>query len=321
MVGIDNFEYIILADSSIGFDTPRQLTKIKGEPIIARTIRLLKENGIKNIIITSHDTRFDNLGVKRYAPRYNDYNPEQKKGYWVSAFPIELLDKPIVFLMGDVYYSENAIKTIISSPTKSILYFCSYKNKSEKYIKHHDEPLGFKVVDYIMFKEHIERVKDYKDSGKAIREPIAWELYRSINNQPLTEHYMTTNYIAINDESCDIDTKMDIVLLEIILGGNMFKLQATEDFSLGRFNEIKEIERHSNKNENGMVYSNDIIKCEKDLAMYLCGENPLHRTVVNLLELEPSKEDLLITDENKIEQLEQEANKKSTKKRQKKSKN
>ena len=46
-------KYIILADSkNNSFDTPRQLTNINGEPLVARTIRLLKENGIKDIIIT-----------------------------------------------------------------------------------------------------------------------------------------------------------------------------------------------------------------------------------------------------------------------------
>ena len=31
------------------WQTPRQLIKIRGEPIVARTIRLLRENGITDI--------------------------------------------------------------------------------------------------------------------------------------------------------------------------------------------------------------------------------------------------------------------------------
>ena len=291
MEEIDSFKYVIMADYSVGFDIPKQLTEINGEPLIKRTIRLLKENGVKDIIITSHDKRFDNLGAIRYEPLYNDYVPN-KKGYWVSAFPEELLNEPVVFLMGDVSYSENAIKTIVNSKTDSILFFCTYQNKDERYIKKHDEPLGFKVVDTTFFKYHINKVKEYKDSGEALREPLAWELYRSINGQPLKEHYMTKNYIAINDESCDIDTLNDIIRLRIRLGGNMIKLQATEDFSLQRFNEIKELERHSNKEENGMVYKDDVFNCEKDLADYLCGNNPLNRAVVKILEIEEPKEQL-----------------------------
>lgn len=211
-------KYIILCDSDNvePFVEPRQLSMVKGERLIERTIRLLKENGVADIMITSHDSRFDNLGAERYEPLYNDYRPREGKGYWVSAFPIELLDKPVCFLLGDVYYSENAIKTIVESNTNSVLFFCTYQNKDERYIKHHDEPLGFKAIDYAMFKEHIERMKDFKASGKAPREPIAWELYRSLNNQPLTIHQMTTNYIAINDETCDVDRLEDVELLNNI---------------------------------------------------------------------------------------------------------
>lgn len=281
-------KYVILADSSVGFETPRQLTKINGEPLIKRTIRLLKENGIKNIIITSHDERFDNLGATRYEPLYNDYIPNER-GYWISAFPIELLNEPICFLMGDVYYSEKAIKTIIETPAYSTMFFCTYQNNSIRYIKHHDEPLAFKVVDYIMFKEHIERIKDFKDSGQAPREPIIWELYRSINNQPLTKHYMTTNYTAINDESCDIDTNNDIIKLQIALGGKfMVKLQATQDFTLEAYNQIKITKRaNEEKKQEGWVYANDELECNETMANYLTGGNDKKIVVAKILEVIP----------------------------------
>ena len=213
-------KYIILSDGTPeGFKTPRQLCLINGEPIIKRTIRLLKENGITDIIITSHDKRFDYLGIERYEPKYNDWNYKKETGYWLSAFPIELLNQPITFLFGDVYYSENAIKTIVNTEAKENLFFCTYENKDERYIKHHDEPLAYKVVDYVMFKKHINRVKTLKDEGKCCREPIVWELYRSMNNQDINTHAMTNNYIAINDESCDIDTFNDIINLEKKVGG------------------------------------------------------------------------------------------------------
>jgi len=292
-------KYIILADSSVGFEIPRQLSVVCGEPIIKRTIRLLKENGIKDILITSHDKRFDNLGATRYEPLYNDYIPN-KQGYWISAFPIELLNEPICFLFGDVYYSENAIKTIVETPTDSTLFFCSYDNKDKKYIKHHDEPLGYKVVDYELFKKHIQKIKDFKDSGKAPREPIVWELYRSINNQPLTEHYMTKNYIAINDESCDIDTNKDIKSLNRKLGGiEMIKLQAIESFTLGRFDELENIERVG-QDTYGRLNTGDKFECIKDLADYLLGDNPVKRAVAKVIEVIPEKK---VEDNKKIETI------------------
>lgn len=213
-------KYIILSDSDNvePFVEPRQLAIIKGEPLIKRTIRLLKENGVKDIIITSHDPRFDNLGATRYEPKYNDYNAKEHKGYWLNAFPRELLTEPVTFLLGDVYYSENAIKTIVNSNTNSTLFFCSDKTKglSEKYIKQHDEPFAYKVVDTELFKNHINLVKRLFDEKITCRHPIVWELYRSINGIWINEHTLNINYVAINDETCDIDRVEDIELLNNI---------------------------------------------------------------------------------------------------------
>lgn len=296
-------KYIILADSSVGFETPRQLSVVCGEPIIKRTIRLLKENGIKDILITSHDKRFDNLGVERYEPKHNDWNAEKKTGYWLNAFPIELLNEPICFLFGDVYYSENAIKTIIKTPTKTTLFFCSYDNKDKKYIKHHDEPLAYKVQDYKLFKKHIEIVKELKDKGECCREPIVWELYRSINGQNINIHEMTKNYIAINDESCDIDTIEDIKSLNRKLGGiEMIKLQAIESFTLERFDELENIERVG-QDTYGRINTNDKFECTKDLADYLLGDNPVKRAVVKVIEVIPEKPKIIEHKKDDVEQI------------------
>lgn len=285
-------KYIILADSSVGFEIPRQLSVVCGEPIIKRTIRLLKENGIKDIIITSHDKRFDNLGVERYEPLHNYYVPNFKdyklnKGYWLNAFPSELLNQPICFLFGDVYYSENAIKTIVNTDTSSTMFFCTYNNKDKHYIKDHDEPLAYKVVDYELFKKHINRVKKLKDKDKCCREPIVWELYRSINNQDINTHIMTNNYIAINDESCDIDTKDDIIKLNKVIGEmKMIKCEAIKEFTLERFNELKNIQRKSIEVK-GKILIGDTFECEKELADYLLGENDKNIVVVKVIEVIP----------------------------------
>ena len=80
-------KYVILSDgTSNSFKTPRQLIEINGEPLICRTIRLLKENEIEDIIVTSHNKRFDNLGAIRYEPKFNDWDYDKETGYWISAF-------------------------------------------------------------------------------------------------------------------------------------------------------------------------------------------------------------------------------------------
>lgn len=308
---------IILCDGTPeGFETPRQLTEINGEPLIKRTIRLLKENGVEDIIITSHDKRFDNLGVERYEPKYNDWDYNKKTGYWLSAFPLEILKEPTTYLFGDVYYSEDAIKTIVNTKTTTTLFFCTYNNKNKKYIKEHDEPLAFKINNINIFKKHISIVKKLKDEGKCEREPIVWELYRSINNQDINKHIMTTNYIAINDESCDIDSKYDIIKLEIKLGGNkMVKCKALQKFNLKAFDELKNIQRATVKADEGTLYKGDTFECNNKMAEYLTGNNDQNVTVVEIIEVIPEK--IVIEDKTEVIKIvpkEEKPKKKSKKK-------
>ena len=284
-------KYVILANSNDKtFDKPRQLMEINGEPLVKRTIRLLKENGIKDILITAYDKRFDGLGAKRYEPIMNDYDYATGKGYWLNAFPFEIMNEPICFIWGDVYFSEEAIKTIVETETNSTLFFCTYNNHSRFYIKEHDEPLAYKIVDNELFKEHVNKVKKLYDEGKTVRHPIVWEVYRSINNQDVNVHKMTKNYVAINDISCDIDSKNDIELLKKVLKGeiNIVKCEATKDFTLERFDELKNIKRKNNfEYEKNKIYIGDVFECNEDLAKYLDGENAKGKIVIKILEVIP----------------------------------
>lgn len=287
--------YIILANSSVGFETPRQLSVIGGERLIDRTIRLLRENGIEEIIVTASDSRFQDVDAKVYKPLGNDYDPEIKKSHWLKAFPEGYMDKPCVYLFGDVYYSENAIKTIIKEDNNNILFFCTYENKCPKYIKHHDEPLAFKVHNFERFRWHIYKLMEMWENDLTVRRPIAWELYRSINGQDVNEHVMTTNYIAINDESCDIDTLRDIEMLKIRLGGgNMIKVEAIENFTLEKFDELKNIVRHSGYDKYGFLNKGDTFECTKEMAEYLTGSNIKGKIVVKVIEVISEKQEAKI---------------------------
>lgn len=284
-------KYVILADSknTQPFKIPRQLLEFNGEKLVQRTARLLKQNGVKDILITSHDKRFDNLGATRYEPLNNDYDPLTSQGYWLNAFPQELLNEPICFLFGDVYYSETAVKKIVETKTNGALFFCTYNNQCEKYIKHHDEPLAYKVVDYDNFKAHIDNVKQLKDNGTCCREPIVWELYRNINSQNINEHVMTKNYVAINDESCDIDTIDDIKKLKIKLGEiEMIKVEVIKEFTLEKFDELENIKRKGNDIQ-GKLFVGDTFECDKDMCDYLMGQNRSNSVVVKVIEVIPEK--------------------------------
>ena len=101
----------------------------------------------------------------------------------------------------------------------------------------------------------------------------------------------------------------------------MIKLQALENFTLERFNEIQDIERAGREQKN-WINKNDTFKCSKDLADYLLGDNPLKRPVVKVIEVKTEyKEDknakiVKITEETKkvLEEKIKPKKKKSSKK-------
>lgn len=199
-------KYIIMCGGNYKqWETPKQLQIVNGETLIARTIRLLKENGITDIAISSNDPRFDNFGVPRLEHK-NDFETNGKKtikGYWVDAF--YPTDESVTYLFGDVYYTDYAISKIRDNSTNGVLFFGSRKINRENYHKEWEEPFAFKVANQEMFRKAIDTCKFMKDKKKTKREPIAWEVYRVLNGIDINTHLIKDNYVAIDDETTDFD--------------------------------------------------------------------------------------------------------------------
>ena len=205
-------KYIIMCGGDYKlFDKPKQLLEINGEPIIARTIRLLKECGVDDIAISSNNPEFDRFGVPvlHHENVWEVRGIENVTGTWVNAF--YPMDEPVCYLMGDVVFSPEAIKKIVNTSTDSVEFFASAPPFSKQYYKPYAEPFGFKVVDTKYFRFCVDRVKTLEAEGKFRRHPIAWELWSVIKTTPINEiNY--SNYTVINDYTCDVDKVSDIDL-------------------------------------------------------------------------------------------------------------
>ena len=200
------------------FDIPKHLSIVKGERIIDRTIRLLRENGIKDIYISTNNPAFDYLWDIPKLKHHNNFTLEKGKsisGFWLDAFYPS--NNPVTYLYGDVYYSDDAIKTIVRTNTDYILFFASRNIRRKDYFKEWEEPFAFKVTNQVKFREYINKAKQLFLDGYCNREPISWELYRIINGYDINQHIIGTNFVAIDDYTTDIDTIEDIKKLEEIL--------------------------------------------------------------------------------------------------------
>ena len=264
-------KYIIMAGGKYEqWETPKQLLKVNGEVIIERTIRLLRENGIKDIAISTNNSIFDYLGIP-LLQHDNSYEYKDGKlyGYWVDAFyPTQ---EETCYIFGDVYFSEEAIKTIIETKTEDIELFGSAPPFADIYSKKWIEPFALKVVDTDHLKKAIQKTKELANEGKTWRKnPIMWDLWTVIKDVPLqtkADEYIY-NYTAINDYTTDVDYKADINRIENsfkIGGKKMVKIECTvtyNDLELGR-----------------LVQVGEQLEVTRDRADYLVNERELAKVV------------------------------------------
>ena len=197
------------------WDKPRQMIRINGEMVIERTIRLLRENGVTNIAISTNDDSFEQFGLP-ILRHENDFVATEYivSGQWVHAFYPTV--EPVCYIFGDVYFSPEAIKTIVETETTDIQFFASAPPFSEKYTKPWAEPFALKVRNTTHLKEAIAQTVAYWEEGQFMRKPIMWELWQVIKGTTLNKIYYD-NYIAINDYTVDIDCEDDALRIESIL--------------------------------------------------------------------------------------------------------
>ena len=197
-------KYIIMCGGRYQFwEMPRHLIEVQGEPIVARTIRLLRENGVKDISISTHDDRFRHFGVPilKHDNYYDAKGYNDMKGYWCNCFyPTEV---PTCYIFGDVIFSPEAIRTIVEYETDDIMLFGSKPPFAKEYPKKYIEPFAFKVQNTQHLRNARDEVKELDALGVFNRKPIAWELWSVICGS--APNRINKSYVAINDYTSDID--------------------------------------------------------------------------------------------------------------------
>lgn len=208
----DEMKYIIMCGGHYTkWERPRQLLEIHGEPIIARTVRLLREKGIEPYI-SSNNPDFEKFApVLYHHNEYEAYGSGNNNGRWTDCF--YPTDDPACYIFGDVVFSPEAINTIVDTQTDDIEFFASAPPFDKRYIKPWAEPFALKVVDQNHLKRAIKQTELFWRQGFYKRKPIMWELWQVIQGYPFNEiHYDT--YVNINDYTCDVDSPEDLKKIE-----------------------------------------------------------------------------------------------------------
>ena len=209
----DNMQVIIMCGGKYrDFERHKALSFVRGEILIERTIRLLKENGIKEWYISTNDPDFDKYGNILHHENSFEASNGKVIGYWVDAF--YPTDKPTIYLHGDVYYTDDAMKKILTlNPSVNTL----IGNELAMNPQHIDmgEPFGWIIVDQKAFRDGINKTKQLQYEGKLARGyAISWELYRVLNGlNPNRMEILEETYLCIKDKTIDVDTPEQIEMV------------------------------------------------------------------------------------------------------------
>lgn len=212
-------KYIIMCGGEYNkFETPKHLSVVNGERLADRTIRLLKEAGVEDIAISSNNPLFDSCGVPRLE-HTNTFKLTEttQEGYWLDAY--YPMTEPVCYIYGDVYFTPEAIKTIVECDRPGNILFGTSMAKNELGMNW-GEPFAYKVNDPETFFNGISEVKILQDRGKTDRMPVTWELYRFLNNLDVNrQRVLDETYICIDDGTDDIDKPEQIEILNSKFGG------------------------------------------------------------------------------------------------------
>lgn len=204
-----NVKYIIMCGGFHVGDDPKHLWMIRKETTLIRAIRLLRDLNESNIIISCNNPIFNKYGTILLQP------DEPKPTCWIDgAFPI-IDEDPVTYIFGDVFFSPDAMKTIVETETSDVEFFASAPPFHPKYPKKYAEPFAFKVTNVQHFKESIDKTRELYKEG-VLKRCIAWELWQVIKGTPLNR-IDYRNYTVINDYTCDIDTKDQAQYLDTLV--------------------------------------------------------------------------------------------------------
>lgn len=196
-------------------DKPKHLIEIDGERLIDRTVRLLIDNGVKDIYVVGPDERYNVEGAELYKATQNPDNGDIDK--FMNSGELWNNDGKTIVLYGDVYFTEVAMKSIVEYKEIDFALHCRPFNSIVT-----GTPYG-ECFALTFWNQHRGELKSVFRMIKAahakgeIDRMGGWEMYKFFmlrrGKYPpgkVNEHWLTeANLNAINDWTDDFDWPED----------------------------------------------------------------------------------------------------------------
>jgi hypothetical protein len=186
--------------------TPKQLIEVRGETLLGRTLRLLEERGASLPWLLTASEALASYPALSWCPLQR-----QTKAHSLLAVEAVVGEGDLLVLYSDVYYSEAAIDTILSSQETR---FYGRDGRSAYTFKNYGELFAVRIAgaDRGQARSALERaVEFYHDTGSQ----SFWTFYRLMAGLSVTDPKAIERgvFVDIHDETDDVDFADEIPFL------------------------------------------------------------------------------------------------------------
>lgn len=185
---------------------PKQLIQVRGEALLARTLRLLAERGVQAPWLLTASEALASYPVPSWCPLQRE-----TKAHSLLAAEAVTAAGDLLVLYSDVYYSEAAIDTILASQGTR---FYGRDGRSAYTFKDYGELFAVRIADTDRgrARDALERaIRFYQDTGNQ----SFWSFYRLMAGLPLSDSKAIERrvFVNIHDETDDVDFVEEAPLL------------------------------------------------------------------------------------------------------------
>lgn len=185
--------------------TPKHLVEVDGEPILHRTVRLLRRHIDTVWVVGPNDPRYHHHDGRTYTVTPG---PSDADKFYSSR---DLWDGHTLIVYGDCYFTEDAIDTICA-PVQDWTLYCR---------PHGSAITGSRWGECFAYSLPAHTLDTFRSTlvwlaGMHELQEIGrcggWELYRALCGEDLHNHVMYDHHIVIDDWSEDFDYPADYEL-------------------------------------------------------------------------------------------------------------
>lgn len=193
---------------------PKHLVEIEGERILDRAVRLLRSRGIDDvhIVVKAPSPAYEVSGAKQAVVTV-DYKQNADADKYLSSKSLWNQEGRTLVVLGDVYFTEATMNTIVSFREREWTIFCR-PNPSKITGGKHGEIFAqsFYPEHLASHEKALHRIADLH-KRKVIDRSSGWEHYRAVVGRPDSKirqpHVMSTNFVEIDDWTEDFDYPED----------------------------------------------------------------------------------------------------------------